>query len=259
MDAERFDTFVRRLSSPSSRRRVISALVRRPLAALPLGLVALNGSERAAAKRRKRKKKKRCVPDCTGKDCGSDGCRGSCGPCTGGACTDGTCVCPAMTELCGDDCVSLCDEPTARDPETCGCCLRAFGECFGDSTACCSRSCNTAGGSGECEPRREGAACDFSAQCLDDLCIDGVCRCPSGKVPCRGLCANPCPETMARNPDNCGCCVKNGESCLSASCCSNSCSAGACVGRARDADCTFDAQCASGDCRDSGPQILTCT
>jgi hypothetical protein len=36
-----------------------------------------------------------CVPDCAGKECGSDGCGESCGTCTGGqTCQSGTCVNP---------------------------------------------------------------------------------------------------------------------------------------------------------------------
>jgi len=35
-----------------------------------------------------------CVPDCTGKTCGKDGCGGTCGDCTGGKCQDGVCLMP---------------------------------------------------------------------------------------------------------------------------------------------------------------------
>eukprot|EP00906_Rhabdomonas_costata_P017414 RCo025133 len=36
-----------------------------------------------------------CTPSCSGKQCGSDGCGGSCGTCTSGTCntTTGQCVC----------------------------------------------------------------------------------------------------------------------------------------------------------------------
>lgn len=34
-----------------------------------------------------------CTPNCTGKECGSDGCSGSCGTCpTGETCQNGVCV-----------------------------------------------------------------------------------------------------------------------------------------------------------------------
>ena len=48
-----------------------------------------------------------CQPDCTGKECGDDGCQGSCGECVGAlaTCVDGLCQCtPDCTgKLCGDD------------------------------------------------------------------------------------------------------------------------------------------------------------
>ena len=34
-----------------------------------------------------------CVPDCDGKDCGDDGCGGSCGPCAPDLCVNGVCQC----------------------------------------------------------------------------------------------------------------------------------------------------------------------
>ena len=41
-----------------------------------------------------------CVPDCEGKDCGADGCGGTCGSCSGyaGVCTAGTCGPPAAPD-----------------------------------------------------------------------------------------------------------------------------------------------------------------
>jgi hypothetical protein len=46
-----------------------------------------------------------CVMDCTGKQCGDDGCGGSCGTCDGGTCTNGFCNCtPDCTgKVCGSD------------------------------------------------------------------------------------------------------------------------------------------------------------
>ena len=47
-----------------------------------------------------------CTPDCTAKQCGDDGCGGSCGDCIGqDECIDGQCVCQPDCEgkTCGDD------------------------------------------------------------------------------------------------------------------------------------------------------------
>ena len=56
-----------------------------------------------------------CTPDCDDKQCGSDGCGGSCGDCTGEqvGCVEGVCVClPACeNKQCGDDgCMGSCGE-----------------------------------------------------------------------------------------------------------------------------------------------------
>ena len=54
-----------------------------------------------------------CVPDCWAKDCGPDGCGGSCGECAqeGFACVEGFCQCPQECDgkNCGPDgCGGLC-------------------------------------------------------------------------------------------------------------------------------------------------------
>jgi formylglycine-generating enzyme required for sulfatase activity len=54
-----------------------------------------------------------CLPECDGKECGSDGCGGNCGECPGllGECIDGQCQCEPMCEgnPCGDDgCAGIC-------------------------------------------------------------------------------------------------------------------------------------------------------
>ncbi|MEZ5573728.1 MAG: midcut-by-XrtH protein [Halioglobus sp.] len=58
-----------------------------------------------------------CVPDCSGKSCGTDGCSGSCGTCGGGTiCSAGSCV---AAPVCGD---ASCDFPenTSNCPADCG-------------------------------------------------------------------------------------------------------------------------------------------
>ena len=58
-----------------------------------------------------------CAPDCAGKDCGDDGCGGTCGTCGGGlSCVDGLCesVCGdgavyAPEEECDDENMDICD------------------------------------------------------------------------------------------------------------------------------------------------------
>ncbi len=44
-----------------------------------------------------------CVPNCTGKSCGDDGCGGSCGTCSSGQTCDTSGKCVALTEICNDN------------------------------------------------------------------------------------------------------------------------------------------------------------
>ena len=59
-----------------------------------------------------------CLPDCTDKLCGDDGCQGSCGPCgQQEACVDGQCQCIPDCELaqCGDDgCSGSCGQCSGK-------------------------------------------------------------------------------------------------------------------------------------------------
>ena len=61
-----------------------------------------------------------CAPDCDSRECGDDGCGGSCGECDNGNCTEaGICCLPNCTDkFCGDDgCGESCGE--CEDGETC--------------------------------------------------------------------------------------------------------------------------------------------
>ena len=68
-----------------------------------------------------------CIPDCTGLECGNDGCGGSCGDCFAGPCEDG--VCPS----CEPQCEGLeCGDDGCGG--TCGVC--PLGETCGDAGLC---------------------------------------------------------------------------------------------------------------------------
>lgn len=90
-----------------------------------------------------------CEPDCEaeGKECGDDGCEGTCGVCEAGECTDGACV---VTAECGNG--------TVEGDEVC----EADGDC-GDTEICIDCAC-VAG----CTPSCEGK------ECGDDGC-EGLC------------------------------------------------------------------------------------
>ncbi len=111
-----------------------------------------------------------CVPACTGRVCGLDGCGGTCGDCpVGSACANGACIAQAR---CGD---GLCDadEDCTTCPADCGC---GPGErCDGALRACA------------CAPQCDGLRCG------DDGC-GGVCgRCAVGEVCAEGACVVDCP------------------------------------------------------------------
>lgn len=88
------------------------------------------------------------------------------------------------------------------------------------------------------------------------VCANGSCVCPSGTEECGGECRNLCPGSRARNPFTCDCCKVHGVIACQASgddCCSDNCipvplGIGTCQGLAAGAECTFGAQCISGNC-----------
>ena len=115
-----------------------------------------------------------CRPDCNGKDCGDDGCGGSCGPCTGGTCQDGVCDCHDPFETCGGVCFLRCSAGVVRDPFTCVCCLSNETTCNAEpgSTQCCSGMCSFVSGSRRCVGKAAGQGCTFDAQCKSKDCQD---------------------------------------------------------------------------------------
>jgi len=117
-----------------------------------------------------------CKPDCMNKECGSDGCDGSCGECPQGeACNDGKCV---GGDLCGADPNHTCDGH-------CG--GQGVGNCFCDTVCmqkqdCCPDYQECCGG--PCEPD-----C-VNKECGSDGC-DGSCgECPEGLVCASGQCSD---------------------------------------------------------------------
>jgi hypothetical protein len=133
-----------------------------------------------------------CVPACGDKECGDDGCGGTCGECgDGGFCTDdGDCI--------EDPVFGKCCEPS-DDP---GCAETPFCEACvcGQDSFCCNNSWDTlcAGiATGDCETPCE---CDVPClpqceglNCGDNGC-EGSCGTCSGDQGCaQGVCTDPCP------------------------------------------------------------------
>ncbi|MBN2497140.1 MAG: IPT/TIG domain-containing protein [Deltaproteobacteria bacterium] len=139
-----------------------------------------------------------CVPDCDGKDCGDDGCGGSCGDCQAGYyCADGSCTeCTCDGKECGNDgcghscglcsagyhcedgqCVEDCDpDCTGKDcgddgcGGSCGTCNTGYhcehGECVEDCVPdCAGKDCGPDGCGGTC------GSCDTNETCEDGVCV----------------------------------------------------------------------------------------
>jgi hypothetical protein len=134
LDADRFDALTRTLTVASSRRRALVATL-----GGVLGLLGLATAQNAEAKnckkiKNKNKRKKclkqaRCIPTCAGKQCGDDGCGGSCGSCTDPCteCTDGVCVATLLGAACS----------TETPPSVC-----VSGRCALPCQAACGATCN---------------------------------------------------------------------------------------------------------------------
>jgi len=118
-----------------------------------------------------------CKPNCDGKECGDDGCGGSCGTCGkfGGCKEDGTCACDY------DKCLGTC----CAEDEVClnvGCCLpdcedKECGEdgCGGICGECSDEQQCGEGGRCECLYEECGSECCQSA---DEVCHEDACCLP---------------------------------------------------------------------------------
>jgi hypothetical protein len=114
-----------------------------------------------------------CVPDCTGKVCGSDGCTGTCAPGCGpnSTCTDGGTLCECDFVSCDDACCadgeSCCGSDctdTNTDPEHCGACNTTCPE----GQVCQGGVCGLACGSDFCPAATE--ICDGGTCQSCDVC-----------------------------------------------------------------------------------------
>jgi hypothetical protein len=121
-----------------------------------------------------------CIADCGARECGSDGCGGSCGTCTGSdLCVDGTCECVPQCagNTCGSDgCGGSCGTCTGADL-----CVDGTCECV---PQCAGKECGNDGCGGTC------GGCE-----ANETCTNGQCTCvPSctgkecGNDGCGGSC-----------------------------------------------------------------------
>ncbi len=150
-----------------------------------------------------------CVPTCSGKECGPDGCGGSCGACGDEEkCQGGVCV-----VVCVPDCSdSECGNNGCGG--SCGSCLPGF-ECI---DGICEEPCQPSCFSAECGPDGCGGVCGYcgpaetcsaDGQCVpygycgDDICGDGE-SCQNCISDC-GECSTGCEATFDPGCDACSC------------------------------------------------------
>lgn len=153
MDNDAFDRIALRIAEGGSRRSIL-------ITALGSGLLATMTTADAAG--RHKRKPKHCKPKCAHKECGKDGCRGSCGTCTPPEkCVNGKCAC--ITECDGSHC----------GPDGCGGTCACPDSDYCEQAAClpCNPSCPSGQrciqGTCTCDP--------FNNACPNDA--DGQCAC----------------------------------------------------------------------------------
>jgi len=200
---------------------------------------------------------KQCEPVCEGKQCGGDGCGGSCGECDhppATICIDDTTVRSYAAE---GTCVSygVCDY-APKDTKCAHSCEN--GACANCDPDCEGRECGDDGCGETCGSCPSNYACNVSGkcECRYSTC-EGVC-CATGEVCYDGLCCSPDCKGKQCGPDGCGgSCgsCPSGEKCSNNSCvcsylqCGNSCCGAndVCV----DGNCCRP-QCENKECGDDG-------
>ena len=152
-----------------------------------------------------------CQPSCSGKQCGDNGCGGSCGSCPAGkSCSGGSCVgCSPNCggKACGDDgCGGTCG--TCASGKNC-----SGGSCVGCSPNCAGRECGDDGCGGTCGSCQAGRACASGScvgcspacsgkECGDDGCGGSCGSCDSEKTCQSGVCKT---ASTGGKPDGDGC------------------------------------------------------
>ena len=197
-----------------------------------------------------------CMPNCTNKSCGSNGCGGSCGFCNSSQyCSNGRCV-------------SKCGNGQIDPGETCSNCsadVRCGGNQRCYNNQCCTRQCNgkncgsdACGGlCGQCLGKftcQSGTCVDVTCprqcsgkQCGPDGCGGSCGSCPTGKVcntanwQCEGVCNRQCLGKQC-GPDKCG---KTCGTCSSGKQCN---STGQCVATST-CNCNAKEYCDKGTCK----------
>jgi len=179
---------------------------------------------------------KSCTPNCTNKQCGDDGCGGSCGSCNNVP-ADYCVNANTLRHYTGSSSCQSYQCVYAYNDITCpyGC---ANGQCKSCTPNCTNKQCGDDGCGGSC------GSCGTNA-----ICSNGSCACNSGYGNCDGSWSNGCEVNLTNNSNNCGSC---GNSCGANATCNNSicvCTYIECNGACCDAEqVCFNNSCCTPNC-----------
>jgi GH18 family chitinase len=156
-----------------------------------------------------------CTPNCSGKNCGSNGCGGSCGTCASGQSCDGVGQCQtSCTPQCGgkscgaNGCGGSCG--TCPSGDTCN----SSGQCVSSCTPSCSgKTCGPNGCGGTCGTCSSGHTCSTNGSCVSS-CTPSCSGKNCGTNGCGGVCGTCSGSTPTCNSS--GVCVGTTGSCSAA-------------------------------------------
>jgi hypothetical protein len=175
-----------------------------------------------------------CIPNCTNKECGDDGCGGSCGSCGDNAvCRIGICECLTGFGNCNGKWDDGCEANFSSDPHHCSDCAT---DC-GDNSICNNKVCECKDGYDNCngkwidgceknltnDPNNCGS-CGKSCG-NNGICVNSQCDCISPYLNCNGLLSDGCEVNKDTDVNNCGGC---GNICKLPNTAVNSCVSGSC-------------------------------
>jgi len=168
-----------------------------------------------------------CIPNCFNKECGDDGCGGSCGSCGDNAvCNSNKCECKSGFGNCNDRWDDGCEANISTDPHHCSDCAT---DC-GDNSVCNNKVCSCQPGYGNCDGlwsngceknlTNDGNNCGSCGNnCgANGICTNSQCGCISPYLNCNGLLSDGCEVNKNTDVNNCGSC---GNKCGPNAVCSN--------------------------------------
>lgn len=197
-----------------------------------------------------------CSSSCSGRECGDDGCGGSCGSCYGGeVCDSGTCV---SESSCNDTCSSRGCECGSVCGDSCGTCPGGY-SCYDGchcrcEPSCSGRECGDDGCGGSCGSCPTGDVCDGGTCVSGQPTCEDDCRNQEGRFRCQ---EDILLESCRRDHDDDSClewgvetrcgvnelCKVNRATCNGYSCSEAECVGSYCSSCSADDDCPEDWTC----------------